>query len=138
MIHRKRSRRDAFLILYQWEVSGEDLEQVFESFYRCFKAHSERRRYSKMLIRLFKENIESVEKKLAESLIERDPMGIGSIERAILRVAITELGFKKISKVDKAVGDYIKLASRYADSGQVKLVSGVLMGFVRRLSFPEP
>ncbi|MEN3033802.1 MAG: transcription antitermination factor NusB [Aquificaceae bacterium] len=138
MIHRKRSRRDAFLILYQWEITGKDLEELTESFYKCFRAHSERKRYTRMIIRLFKQNIQTLEKRLAQQLKGRDLMSLGSIERAILRVAITEIELKKTQKPSVAIKDYVRITSRYSDSSQVKLVNGVLGQLFKNLSFPEP
>ncbi|ADC89899.1 NusB antitermination factor [Thermocrinis albus DSM 14484] len=137
MIYKPKAREDAFLILYQWEMKGEDPFALAEEYIRMKNIkYSERRRYVRKMVRTFMENWKEVDKILGQMVEDWDLDRLGYVERNILRVALTELMFLKVKNPKQAIFDYVKLTLKYAGKTPARFVNGVLGRFLRdKLSF---
>jgi N utilization substance protein B len=134
MIYKQKARKDAFLILYQWDIKGDNLEQLMEEYIQSNNIkHPEHRRYVRKLVRTYIQKAKEIDSTISQFSEEWDIDRMGYIERNILRIAITEILFLGAKKLNLALYDYVKLTLKYAGKGPAKFVNGIL-GKVAKLS----
>jgi N utilization substance protein B len=134
MIYKQKARKDAFLILYQWDIKGDNLEQLMEEYIQSNNIkHPEHRRYVRKLVRTYIQRAKEIDSTISQFSEEWDIDRMGYIERNILRIAITEILFLGAKKLNLALYDYVKLTLKYAGKGPAKFVNGIL-GKVAKLS----
>lgn len=113
---RRAARRTALFLLYQWDLTGQELAALYEGEVDPFA----------------RELAEGVVAEAAEldRAIDEASEGwpadrLGVLERNILRVGIHELTHGTVP-VEVAVAEAVKLARRYASDEAARLVNGVL------------
>ncbi len=127
MIYKVKARKDAFLILYQWDIKNEDIENLMEDYIASSGIKdSEHRRYIRKLVRTYMKNSKEVDSIISEMSENWSIDRMGYIERNILRVATAEFLFIGVKKVRAVTLDYVKLAIKYAGKGPAKFVNGIL------------
>ena len=131
-VYKPKARRDAFLILYQWDMKGEDINQLTEEYMQANRIdYSEHRRYVRKLVKTFFENRVEIDKLIGELSEKWDIDRISYIDRNILRVALAEILYIKPKNPKLLVYDYVKLSQKYAGKNSVKFVNGLLGRVVR-------
>lgn len=134
MIYKQKARRDAFLILYQWDIKGDNLEQLMEEYIQSNNIkHPEHRRYIRKLVRTYIQKAKEIDSIISQFSEEWNIDRLGYIERNILRVAIAEILFIGTKKLNLTIYDYVKLTLKYAGKEPTKFVNGIL-GKVAKLS----
>ncbi len=127
MIYKPQARKDAFLVLYQWDMKGEPLESLVEEYIALNRITlQDRRRYMRKLVRTYMENSVEIDKLIAELSEKWDIDRVGFIERNILRIALAELLYISSKNHKLIVSDYVKLAQKYAGKSCAKFVNGIL------------
>ncbi|MFN4318918.1 MAG: transcription antitermination factor NusB [Aquificaceae bacterium] len=127
MIYKPQARKDAFLVLYQWDMKGEPIEALMEEYISANRiSMQDRRRYMRKLVRTFVENSVDIDKLIAEFSEKWDIDRVGFIERNILRIALAELLYISVKSPKVAILDYIKLAQKYAGKNCARFVNGIL------------
>ncbi len=127
IIYKPKARVDAFLVLYQWEMKGEDIESLMEDYIQHSNiTYSEHRRYVRKLVRTYFQNAKEVDKIISENLENWSLDRLGYVERNILRVATTEFMFINIKRPKEVLSDYIKITVKYAGKNSARFVHGVL------------
>lgn len=132
MLYKPKARSDAFLILYQWDMKGEPIENLTEEYISFNQISSQdQRRYIRKLIRTFLEHAVDIDKLIAELSEKWDIDRVGFIERNILRVALAELLYILPKKPGLVASDYVELAQKYAGEPCAKFVNGILGKVIR-------
>ncbi len=127
MIYKQKARKDAFLILYQWDIKADKLEDITEEYIKSnLIKHSERRRYIRKLVRTYMQKAREIDSLISELSQDWDIDRMGYIERNILRVALAEILFVGVKKLKPVIMDYVKLTLKYAGKEPAKFVNGVL------------
>jgi N utilization substance protein B len=116
MAGRRAARRTALFLLYQWDLTGQELTSLYEG---------EIDPFARALA-------EAVSKEAAEldATIDEASEGwpadrLGVLERNILRIGIYELVHGTVP-VEVAISEAVNLAKRYASDEAGRLVNGVL------------
>ena len=126
-IYKPKARLDAFLVLYQWEMRGEDISSLTEEYIQQKGIdYSEHRRYIRKLVKTFFEHAKEVDKIISEHLEGWDLDRLGYIERNILRLAVTEFLYIGVKKPKQVLSDYLKMSIKYAGSKPTRFINGVL------------
>ncbi|WP_448583797.1 transcription antitermination factor NusB [Thermocrinis sp.] len=126
-LYKTKAREDAFLVIYQWDIKGENIEEITEEYIAMNNIkHGERRRYLRKLLRTYFEHAEEVDKQIADHLEGWDFDRLGYIERNILRLAFTELLYIKVKYPLLAISDYLKITAKYAGKKPAKFINGVI------------
>jgi transcription antitermination protein NusB len=115
-LSRRASRRTAFFLLYQWDVTGQPLASLYEGEVDEFA----------------RETAEAVAGRVAEldSRITAAAEGwtadrLGAVERNILRLATYELDEGAVP-LEVVIDEAVTLAKRYATEDAGRLVNGIL------------
>ena len=116
MAGRRAARRTALVLLYQWDVTGQELASLFEG---------EIDDYSRELAEAVIERHEELDVRITDAADEWTADRLGALERNILRLAILELDRAEVP-VEVAIDEAVSLAKRYSSDDAGRLVNGIL------------
>src|SRR5947207_12937740 len=100
MAGRRAARRTALVLLYQWDVTGQELASLFEG---------EIDDYSRELAEAVIERHEELDRRVTEASDEWPADRLGALERNILRLALRELDRGEVP-LEVAIDDDVCLA----------------------------
>jgi N utilization substance protein B len=118
---RRAARRTALVLLYQWDVTGQELASLFEG---------EVDPYARSVAEAVVERHQELDRRITEASDEWTADRLGALERNILRMAILELDEGEIP-VEVAINEAVALAKRYSSEDAGKLVNGILGRIVK-------
>lgn len=113
---RRAARRTALVLLYQWDVTGQELASLFEG---------EIDPYAREVAEGVIEEHEELDRRITAASDEWTADRLGALERNILRMAIRELDEAE-TPVEVAINEAVALAKRYSSEDAGKLVNGIL------------
>ena len=116
MAGRRAARRTALVLLYQWDVTGQELASLFEG---------EVDPYALSVAESVVENHEELDRRITEASDDWTADRLGALERNILRMAILELD-ERDAPVEVAINEAVALAKRYSSEDAGRLVNGIL------------
>ena len=121
MAGRRAARRTALVLLYQWDVTGQELASLYEG-----EVDSYARSVSDAVV----EQHEELDLRITEASDDWTADRLGALERNILRMAILELDDGEIP-VEVAINEAVALAKRYSSEDAGRLVNGILGRIVK-------
>jgi transcription antitermination protein NusB len=121
MAGRRAARRTALVLLYQWDVTGQELASLFEG---------EIDPFARELAEAVVEQHEEIDRRITEAADEWTADRLGALERNILRMAILELDRGDLP-VEVAIDEAVSLAKRYSSEDAGRLVNGILGQIVK-------
>jgi N utilization substance protein B len=113
---RRRARRTALFVLYQWDVTGRPLASLYEG---------EVDEYACALAEAVAENAAELDARISAAAHEWSAERLGALERNILRIALSELDGDEVPP-EVAIDEAVSLAKRYASPDAARLVNGIL------------
>jgi N utilization substance protein B len=113
---RRAARRTALVLLYQWDVTGQELTSLFEG---------EIDPFSRELAEAVVERHEELDARITAAADDWTADRLGALERNILRMAILELDRGSVP-VEVAIDEAVSLAKRYSSEDAGRLVNGIL------------
>jgi len=113
---RRRARRAALFVLYQWDVTGQPLASLYEG---------ELDAYTKELAEGVAAEVDDLDATIGDASRDWRPERLGALERNILRIALYELDRDEVP-LEVAIDEAVRLARRYASEDAAKLVNGIL------------
>ena len=116
MAGRRAARRTALVLLYQWDVTGQELASLFEG---------QVDPYARSVAESVVENHEELDRRITEASDDWTADRLGALERNILRMAILELD-ERDTPVEVAINEAVALAKRYSSEDAGRLVNGIL------------
>jgi len=120
-VSRRGERRTALVLLYQWDVTGQELASLFEG---------EVEPFSRELAEDVVARHEELDARITEAADEWTADRLGALERNILRLAIVELDRADVP-VEVVIDEAVSLAKRYSSEDAGKLVNGILGRIVK-------
>jgi N utilization substance protein B len=113
---RRAARRTALFLLYQWDVTGQELASLYEG---------EVPDYAQALAEAVVAGAESLDARISAASTGWPADRLGALERNICRIAIVELDGDDVP-TEVAIDEAIELAKRYTTDEAAKLVNGIL------------
>jgi N utilization substance protein B len=118
---RRAARRTALVLLYQWDVTGQELASLFDG---------EIDPFSRELAEAVVAAHEQLDEQITAAADDWTADRLGALERNILRMAILELDRGDVPP-EVAIAEAVALAKRYSSDDAGKLVNGILGRIVR-------
>ena len=118
---RRADRRTALVLLYQWDVTRQELASLFEGDVPVF---------SRKLAEDVVERHQELDARITAAADDWTADRLGALERNILRMAILELDRGEIP-VEVAIDEAVSLAKRYSSEDAGRLVNGILGRIVK-------
>jgi N utilization substance protein B len=128
---RRQARRVALVLLYQHDVTGRELAELYEAYE--LDARSPVPPYARELIEEVTNDPARLDLLIGEHARDWSVDRIAAIERAALRIAVLELAEKPDVPASVAIDEAVRLTKRYASPEAASFVNGVLGGVARAL-----
>lgn len=118
---RRQARRTALVLLFQWDVTGQELGSLFGG---------EVDPWALELARDVCEDAHRLDATISEYAEGWSADRLGAVERNVLRIALKELEKGEVP-MEVAIDEAVRLSKRYASDDAAKLVNGILGRAVR-------
>jgi N utilization substance protein B len=115
-LSRRASRRTAFFLLYQWDVTGQPLASLYEGEVDEFALET---------AEAVAGRVDELDERITAAAEGWTADRLGAVERNILRVAVYELDKGEVP-LEVAIDEAVTLAKRYATDEAGRLVNGIL------------
>jgi N utilization substance protein B len=115
-LSRRASRRTAFFLLYQWDVTGQPLASLYEG---------EVDKFARETAEAVAAGVEELDARITAAAEGWTADRLGAVERNILRLAAYELDAGSVP-LEVAIDEAVTLAKRYATEDAGRLVNGIL------------
>ena len=113
---RKAARRQALYLLYQWDLTGQELASLFEG---------EPDPFARELAEVVSGRTEELDARISAASLDWPADRLGAVERNILRIGVYELEENTVPR-EVAINEAVVLAKRYASEDAARLVNGIL------------
>ena len=121
MAGRRATRRTAVFLLFQWDVTGQPLGELYEG-----EAPAEALAVAESVAA----RAPDLDRRITAASEGWPADRLGAVERNVLRVALTEIDGDDVPD-EVAVNEAVELAKRYASDDAARLVNGILGRIVR-------
>ena len=115
-LSRRASRRTAFFLLYQWDVTGQPLASLYEG---------EVDEFARETAGAVAARVAELDQKITAAAEGWTADRLGAVERNVLRLAVYELETGDVP-LEVAIDEAVTLAKRYATEEAGRLVNGIL------------
>lgn len=122
---RTNARQSAVQALYQWQMTGQNLNEIEQQFYLDEHFKKVQRSYFKELLHGVPNQLSKLDQALSD-FVDRAINEIDPVERAILRIGVYELLNRPDVPYRVIVNEGINLAKRYGASESHKYVNSIL------------
>jgi N utilization substance protein B len=130
---RSKARECAFQILYQWQITGEPMSAVVESFWRVRSGTPEARAMAERLARGAQAQAAQLDDQIAEAASNWRLDRIAPVDRTILRLGAYELGSERETPAAVVLDEAVELAKRFGEEDSPSFVNGVLDAIRKRV-----
>ncbi len=113
---RRAARRTALFLLYQWDVTGQPLGNLYEGEIDPFARETAERVVGRA---------QELDRRITAASEGWAADRLGVVERNVLRIAASELESGAVP-VEVAIEEAVRLAKRYASDDAARLVNGIL------------
>lgn len=133
---RKRARRLALQALYQWQLSGLDLNKIEQQFIQEQDMRRADVEYFSELLHKVPACLDELDKELLPYL-DRSVEEVDPIERALLRLGAYELKFKMEVPYKVVINEGVNLAKTFGSADSHKFINGILDKVAKQLRAVE-
>ena len=129
---RRRGRELALQMLYQHELAGSDVEEMFLTFDELQQAPSGTRDFAVALVRGVISRLAQLDSHLVDQADNWRLERMAAVDRNILRLALYELMFEGDTPPAVVIDEAVEIAKRFGSERSSQFVNGVLDGFLHR------
>jgi len=133
MGRRTKARECAFQLLYQWEITGDPMEQVTEGFWRLRSGTPHMRAMAERLACGAQSRAAELDGAIAEAATHWRIDRIAPVDRTILRLGAYELLAEQATPAAVILDEAVELAKRFGEADSPSFVNGVLDAIRRRV-----
>ncbi|MFA5155847.1 MAG: transcription antitermination factor NusB [Candidatus Omnitrophota bacterium] len=128
MRKRTQARIFAIQILYQIDITGDNRRDSIGNFWRAMDEQTDVqvKEFTGELVNGTLENIEAIDKKIAEYAANWQIKRMAVIDRNVLRLSCYELLFRKDIPPKVSINEAVDLAKKYSGPEAGKFVNGIL------------
>jgi transcription antitermination protein NusB len=113
---RRQARRTAFILLYQWDLTGQPLASLFDG---------EVDEFARETAEAVAARAEELDRRIDDAAEGWTADRLGAPERNILRIGVYELETGSVPP-EVAINEAVELAKKYASDEAGRLVNGIL------------
>lgn len=125
---RQKSRGKAMELLFSMEISKNSYEETIENFIEDYEMdlNTIDVEYIKNVVKVVTDNIEAIDEKIIQSLVNWKLDRVSKVNLTILRLAIGEMMFVEDVPGSVAINEAVELTKKYSDEKSCSFVNGVL------------
>ncbi len=125
MSRRRTARKNAFLVLYQRDVTERSIDEILER-WRSYRGELDN--FAFALVRGVEREREVLDGRLGEVAVGWPVHRMSAVDRTILRLALYEMLYLEDVPAEVAVGEAMELATGFSGDEAPQFVGGVLRG----------
>ena len=133
MGRRTKARECAFQILYQWQITGEPMSAVLESFWRVRSGTPAARAMAERLALGAQACAAVLDGQIQDAATHWRLDRIAPVDRTILRLGAYELAEEKQTPSAVVLDEAVELAKRFGEADSPAFVNGVLDAIRKRV-----
>ncbi|MHC1741050.1 MAG: transcription antitermination factor NusB [Anaerolineaceae bacterium] len=130
MKSRTKARGIALQVLYEYDLTGHPVGEIFESHLAEENLDDKVQEFSRSIVVGVVPLIEQLDHIVAEHAPEWPMDQVAVIDRNILRIALWEFAVSEITPIKVAINEAIELAKIYGSDSSSRFVNGVLGSLV--------
>ncbi|HEU5373527.1 MAG TPA: transcription antitermination factor NusB [Gaiellaceae bacterium] len=115
-LSRRQARRQALMLLYQWDLSGQEIGSQYAG---------EIDTWARGVAEAVAERAVALDERITHAAEGWTADRLGAVERSALRVAVHELDAHDVP-AEVAINEAVAFAKRYASEDAARLVNGIL------------
>ena len=125
---RQKSREKAMELLFSMELSKNSYEETIENFIEDYEMdlNTIDVEYIKNVVKVVTDNIEAIDEKIIQSLVNWKLDRVSKVNLTILRLAVGERIFVEDVPGSVAINEAVELTKKYSDEKSCSFVNGVL------------
>ena len=125
---RQKSREKAMELLFSMEISKNSYEETIENFIEDYEMdlNTIDVEYIKNVVKVVTDNIEAIDEKIIQSLVNWKLDRVSKVNLTILRLAVGEMIFVEDFPGSVAINEAVELTKKYSDEKSCSFVNGVL------------
>ena len=128
-----RARARALQAIYAWDLRGQrDLDRISAQIWDDLAVTADERKVAGLLLRPLQQQLDELDRALAEVTPNWRLERLGAIERSVLRLAAAELS-RGETPPRVVLREAIRLAERYGNPESARFVNGVLDALARKM-----
>ncbi|MBQ5696008.1 MAG: transcription antitermination factor NusB [Clostridium sp.] len=132
---RQKSREKAMELLFSMELSKNSYEETIEMFIEDYEMdlNTIDLEYIKNVVKIVTENLEIINNKIVESLVNWKLERVSKVNLTILRLAVGEMMFIEDVPGNVAINEAVELTKKYSDEKSASFINGVLDKILKSL-----
>jgi N utilization substance protein B len=139
MGERRTSRECALQLLFQMDISGEDVETAIPKFWQLKEDFNEQvREFCDSLARGYYENRELIDRIVSENADNWRLDRMAVVDRNIMRIAIYEFLFRDDIPEKVSINEAIEIAKRYGGPESTQFINGILDAVKNKINQYKP
>ncbi|WP_195999584.1 transcription antitermination factor NusB [Clostridium sp. 1001271B_151109_B4] len=125
---RQKSREKAMELLFSMELSKNTYEETIETFIEDYEMDLKTidLEYIKNVVRVVTNNLEDIDSRIVNALVNWKVDRISKVNLTILRLAVGEMLFVDDVPGSVAINEAVELTKKYSDEKSTSFVNGVL------------
>lgn len=136
MGRRRKAREEALKILFEYDSTGDDIDEIIHCFWENLSTTRDRkvREYTKVLVKGVVENLSEIDKSIEKVAKNWNLHRMFRVDKNILRIAIFELLFKKDTPVPVVIDEAVEIAKTYGTDNSPRFINGILDSINKNLN----
>ena len=132
---RQKSREKAMELLFSMELSKNSYEETIEMFIEDYEMdlNTIDLEYIKNVVKIVTENLEVINNKIVESLVNWKLERVSKVNLTILRLTVGEMMFIEDVPGNVAINEAVELTKKYSDEKSASFINGVLDKILKSL-----
>ena len=132
---RQKSREKAMELLFSMELSKNSYEETIEMFIEDYEMdlNTIDLEYIKNVVKIVTENLEVINNKIVESLVNWKLERVSKVNLTILRLAVGEMMFIEDVPGNVAINEAVELTKKNSDEKSASFINGVLDKILKSL-----
>ncbi|MCK9162578.1 MAG: transcription antitermination factor NusB [Arcobacter butzleri] len=125
MATRTQARESVISLLYAYDLGNDKISKFSDEILEDKKIRNKQKAFADSLYHGVMEHLEAVDKEIESHLRKNNMEDLGSVEKAILRLATYEIMFSELDK-PVVINEAVEIAKRLASDNGPKLINAVL------------
>ncbi|QOG11195.1 transcription antitermination factor NusB [Arcobacter sp. FWKO B] len=125
MATRTQARESIVGLLYAYDLGNVNISKFSDEILEDKKIRNKQKDFANALFKGVIENLDAIDKEIEEHLTKNNIDALGSVEKAILRLAVYEILFSGLDK-PVIINEAVEIAKKLASDNAPRLINGVL------------
>ncbi len=136
MGRRRKAREEALKILFEYDATKDDIDDILNYFWDNFASSKDRKvkEYTRELVQGVVDNQKFIDEKIKEVSKNWNLQRMFLIDKNILRIAIFELFFKKEIPKPVIIDEAIEISKIYGTDSSPKFINGIIDAVSKKLN----